>query len=158
MSNAWSNAWDKTVKAVAIIAGFIAGLYGGWSTALTILVIMMGVDFLTGLILGWQCKSDKTDTGGLSSRAGFIGLLKKGVIMLIVLVATMLDKAVGNTAQIFQQATVFYYIANEGLSILENADAIGIKTPKFIHDRLEIMRQQNDDKPPDGPDDNLPAA
>lgn len=146
-----NSAWDKFVKAVAIVSGAIAGLYGGWSATLTILVVMMAADFITGLILGWQCKSDKTETGGLSSQAGFVGIMRKGVIMLIVLVATLLDKAIGNSAKLFQQATVFYYIANEGLSILENADQIGVKTPKFIHDRLEIMRKEHDDKPPDDP-------
>lgn len=149
-----NSAWDKFVKAVAIVSGAIAGLYGGWSATLTILVMMMVVDFITGLILGWQCKSDKTETGGLSSQASFVGIMRKGVIMLIVLVATLLDKAIGNSAKLFQQATVFYYIANEGLSILENADQIGVKTPKFIHDRLEIMRKEHDDKPPDVPPEN----
>ena len=68
--------------------------------------------------------------------------------MLIVLVATQLDRAIGNTAMIFQTATVFYYIANEGLSILENAEAIGVPFPAFIRERLESMREAKD-KPPD---------
>lgn len=143
--------WDKIIKAVAVAAGAIAGLYGGWSTMLTILVVMMGIDYATGVLVAVTGKSSKTETGGLSSKVGFIGLAKKGVIMLIVLLATLLDRAIGNSAMVFQSMSVFYYIANEGLSILENADQIGIPTPKFIHERLEVIREQNDkgDKPPD---------
>ena len=140
--------WEKIIKVAAAVAGAIAGLYGGWSAMLTILVVMMCIDYVTGLLVAWTGRSTKTENGGLSSKVGFIGIAKKGVIMLIVLLATLLDQAIGNTAMVFQGATVFYYIANEGLSILENADQLGVRTPRFIHNRLEIMRDQND-KPPD---------
>lgn len=143
--------WDKIIKAVAVVAGAIAGLYGGWSAMLTILVVMMCIDYATGMLVAVTGHSDKTESGGLSSKVGFIGIAKKGVIMLIVLVATLLDQAIGNTTMVFQSATVFYYIANEGLSIIENADRLGIRTPAFIHKRLEAIRAQNDQggKPPD---------
>lgn len=140
--------WDKILKFVCLAAGAIAGLYGEWSTALTILLIMMGVDYITGVLLAITGKSPKTEGGGLSSKIGFVGLAKKGFIMLIVLVATQLDKAIGNTTMVFQTATVFYYIANEGLSILENADLMGVPFPAFVRERLESMRESKD-KPPD---------
>ena len=140
--------WDKAIKAVCLMAGAIAGLYGEWTMALKILLIMMAVDYITGWIVALAGKSPKTESGGLSSKVGFIGIAKKGFIMLIVLVATQLDKAIGNTSMIFQTATVFYYIANEGLSVLENADLIGVPFPTFIRERLESMRE-NEDKPPD---------
>lgn len=140
--------WEKIVKIACGIAGAIAGLYGEWSTALTILLVMMGVDYVTGVLVAITGKSPKTEGGGLSSKIGFVGLAKKGFIMLIVLVATQLDKAIGNQTMIFQTATTFYYIANEGLSILENADAMGVPFPAFIRQRLESIREQKD-KPPD---------
>lgn len=140
--------WDKIIKAVAVAAGAIAGLYGEWTTALSILAIMMGVDYITGVLVAISGRSPKTDGGGLSSKIGFVGIAKKGFIMLIVLVATQLDKAIGNTAMVFQTATVFYYIANEGLSILENAELMGVPFPSFIKQRLETMREAKD-KPPD---------
>lgn len=140
--------WDKIIKGACLVAGAIAGLYGEWTTALSILAIMMGVDYITGVLVAISGRSPKTDGGGLSSKIGFIGIAKKGFIMLIVLVATQLDRAIGNTAMIFQTATVFYYIANEGLSILENAEAIGVPFPSFIKQRLETMREAKD-KPPD---------
>jgi len=140
--------WDKIIKGAAVVAGAVAGLYGGWSAMLTILLVMMGIDYVTGLMVAWSGKSPKTEDGKLSSKAGFVGLAKKGVIMLIVLVATLLDRAIGNTALVFQSATVCYYIANEGLSILENADRLGVKTPVFIRQRMEDMAEEKD-KPPD---------
>lgn len=140
--------WDKIIKGACAILGVIAGLYGEWTAALSILAIMMGLDYITGVLVAITGRSPKTDGGGLSSKIGFIGIAKKGFIMLIVLVATQLDRAIGNTALIFQTATVFYYIANEGLSILENAEAIGVPFPAFIRERLESMREAKD-KPPD---------
>ena len=134
--------WDKFIKLICAAAGAVAGLYGEWGAALTILLIMMGVDYLTGVLVALSGRSPKTEGGGLSSKVGFTGLARKGFIMLIVLVATQLDKAIGNTAMVFQTATVFYYIANEGLSILENADLMGVPFPAFIRDRLETMREQ----------------
>lgn len=140
--------WDKVFKGICAVIGVIAGLYGEWTTALSILAIMMAVDYITGVLVAITGRSTKTDGGGLSSKIGFVGLAKKGFIMLIVLVATQLDKAIGNTAMIFQTATVFYYISNEGLSILENADLMGVPFPVFIKQRLESMRESKD-KPPD---------
>lgn len=147
--------WDKIIKAVAVVAGAIAGLYGGWSAMLTTLVVMMAIDYVTGVLVAALGRSPKTEGGGLSSKVGFIGIAKKGIIMLIVLLATLLDQAIGNVTFVFQGMTVAYYIANEGLSILENADALNIPTPKFIHDRLEHMRAEAD-KPPDGKADTPP--
>ena len=140
--------WDKIVKILAGVAGFIAGLFGEWSTVLTILVVMMSVDYLSGWIVAWCGRSPKTEGGGLSSKVGFIGLAKKGFIMLLVLVATMLDKAIGNGTSIFQSSLVFYYIANEGLSILENAALLGVKFPEKLRKALETMKE-SEDKPPD---------
>ena len=150
--------WDKIIKAVAVVAGAIAGLYGGWSAMLTTLVVMMAIDYVTGVLVAALGRSPKTEGGGLSSKVGFIGIAKKGIIMLIVLLATLLDQAIGNVTFVFQGMTVAYYIANEGLSILENADALNIPTPKFIHDRLERMRDEADDKPPDGKADTPPEG
>lgn len=140
--------WDRIFKWVCLAVGAVAGLYGEWTATLTILAVMMVVDYITGILVAATGKSPKTDGGGLSSKIGFVGIAKKGFIMLIVLVATQLDRAIGNTAMIFQTATVFYYIANEGLSILENADLMGVPFPAFVRERLEEMREHKD-KPPD---------
>ena len=140
--------WDKILKWAAGIAGAIAGLFGEWNTMLTILVVMMAADYVSGWIAAWCGKSPKTEGGGLSSKAGFIGLAKKGFIMLLVLVATMLDRAIGGGTSIFQSSLVLYYIANEGLSVLENAALLGVRFPEKLRKALESMREQ-EDKPPD---------
>jgi toxin secretion/phage lysis holin len=140
--------WDKILKWAAGIAGAIAGLYGEWNTMLTILVVMMAADYVSGWIVAWCGKSPKTEGGGLSSKAGFVGLAKKGFIMLLVLVATMLDKAIGGGTSIFQSSLTLYYIANEGLSVLENAALLGIRFPEKLRKALETLREQ-EDKPPD---------
>ena len=140
--------WDKIVKALAAVAGAIAGLFGEWNTMLTILIVMMTVDYVSGWIVAWCGKSPKTETGGLSSKVGFVGIAKKGFIILLVLVATMLDRAIGNDTFVFQSSLVLYYIANEGLSVLENAAILGVPFPDKLRKALETLREK-DDKPPD---------
>ena len=140
--------WDKILKIIAGVAGAIAGLFGEWTTMLTILVVVMALDYISGWIVAWCGKSPKTESGGLSSKIGFIGIAKKGFIMLLVLLATLLDRAIGNDTYIFQSSLVLYYIANEGLSILENAALLGVQFPDKLKRALETMRE-NEDKPPD---------
>lgn len=144
---------ESLIKITAAVCGAMAGLFGEWSLALTILVLMMSIDYATGVIVAITGKSPKSEGGGLSSKVGFVGLAKKAFIMLIVLMATMLDRAIGADRMIFQTATVFYYIANEGLSVLENADLMGVPFPAFIKQRLETWREERE-KPPDGTPDN----
>ena len=141
--------WDKVVKIIAGVAGAIAGLFGEWTTMLTILVVLMATDYISGWIVAWCGRSPKTEGGGLSSKVGFIGIAKKGFIMILVLLATMLDRAIGNNTYIFQSSLVLYYIANEGLSILENAALLGVKFPEKLKKALEALREQQEDKPPD---------
>lgn len=140
--------WDKILKALAAVAGAVAGLFGEWTTALTILVVLMAIDYISGWIVAASGRSPKTENGGLSSKVGFIGIAKKGFIMLLVLLATMLDKAIGGGTTIFQSSIVLYYIANEGLSILENAALMGVPFPEKIKRALETMREK-EDEPPD---------
>ena len=140
-------SWDKVIKWLAGIAGAIAGLFGEWTMMLTILVVVMAIDYISGWIVAWCGRSPKTEGGGLSSKVGFVGIAKKGFIMLLVLLATLLDRAIGNETMVFQSSLVFYYIANEGLSILENAALMGVKFPEKLRKALEALREK--DEPPD---------
>lgn len=142
--------WDKVVKIIASIGGAIAGVFGEWSIMLTLLACIMVVDYISGLIVAWRGKSPKTENGGVSSKAGFDGLAKKAMILLVVLLATILDKALGSTAMMFQTAATAYYIANEGISILENVALLGAPFPPAIKDALESMKTKGA-KPPDVP-------
>ena len=137
--------WDDVVKWMAGIAGALAGLLGEWNVFLTVLAIMMLLDYVTGLIVAWRGKSPKTEGGGVSSSVSFDGLIKKAFIMVVVLIATLLDTAIGNTTRVFQMAATMYYIASEGISVLENTALMGVRYPKFIMKALEAMRDSNDD-------------
>lgn len=141
-------SWDRITKAIFAVAGAVAGLFGEWNTMLTIFVVMMALDYITGLIVAACGRSPKTEGGRLSSKAGFVGICRKAVMMLLVLVTTLLDKSLGNETMVFQSSLVFYYIANEGLSILENAAILGVKFPAKLQRALEAM-QEREDKPPD---------
>ena len=84
------------ITTIGIFGSIIASLFGGWTASLTTLLIFMGVDYLTGLIVaGVFHQSPKTVTGALESRAGFKGLIRKGMILLLVLVGHRLDLAIG---------------------------------------------------------------
>lgn len=144
-------AIENVLRVGAAAVGFIAGLYGGWSEAMTVLVVMMVVDYVLGCACALMGKSPKTETGHFWSKVAAVGILKKGVIMLVVLVAIQLDRAIslgGGVAPsgvMFQSAATFFYIANEGMSILENAALIGVPVPKRIKRMLEVMQEENDD-------------
>lgn len=113
------------MMAVGVAGGVIVSLLGGWDTALMTLVIFMGVDYLTGLIVaGLFHTSQKTENGRLESRAGWKGLCRKGVTLLIVLVACRLDLVIGSN--FIRDAVVIAFIANETISIIENAGLMGV--------------------------------
>lgn len=141
-------SWDKIVKTLAAIGGAIAGLFGGWDTMLKVLVVAMVIDYISGWIVAIMGNSLKTESGKLDSEVAWKGLLKKGLALLVVLLGAMLDKAVGQ--DVFRNMVVWFYIANEGLSILENLALAGVPFPQSVKRMLEQMRQEHD-QPPDNP-------
>lgn len=143
MENGISTWWDKIIKIAAGVGGAIAGLFGGFDTVLIVLVSCMAIDYACGLIVAWMGKSPKTEGGKLDSRTGAIGIAKKGLMMLVVLVGALLDRALGTDAEVFRNAIIWFYIANEGLSILENMSLAGVPFPQKIKDALEQLRKKN---------------
>lgn len=139
-----AEVWDKIVRTLAAVAGALAGIFGGWSMLLTVLAAAMVLDYISGLIVAATGKSPKTESGHIDSKVGFAGLAKKGFIMIIVLVATLLDKALGTEAMIFQTAATCYYIANEGISIMENAGLIGLPVPGVVKKALEQLKEKGE--------------
>ena len=125
------------------VGAFISSLYGGWDSAMTTLAIFMAIDYITGLIVaGVFKKSGKSETGALESRAGWKGLCKKGMTLLIVLVAVRLDLAIG--AAFVKDAVVIGYIANETISIIENAGLMGLPIPKVITKAIEVLQKKSE--------------
>lgn len=133
--------WEKAVKLGATILGGIAGMLGEWNVLLTVLAVAMALDYLSGLIVAACGKSLKTESGHIDSKVGFMGLARKAFIIIVVLLATLLDKALGADAMVFQTASVCYYIANEGISIIENAGLIGLPVPDAIQQALDQLRE-----------------
>ena len=126
---------------IGIIGSSIASLFGGWTASLTTLLIFMGIDYFTGLIVaGVFHNSPKTDTGALESRAGFKGLIRKFMILLFVLIGYRLDLAVGTTY--IRDAVCIAFIANELLSIVENAGLMGIPIPAVITNAIDILKKK----------------
>lgn len=131
------------MTAIGIVGSFIASLFGGWDAALTTLVIFMGIDYVTGLIVaGVFHNSGKTESGSLESRAGWKGLCRKGMTLLIVLIACRLD-LIMNT-NFVRDAVVIGYIANETISIVENAGLMGLPIPSAITKAIEVLTKKNE--------------
>ena len=129
---------------VGTVGGFIATLFGGWDTALATLLIFMAVDYATGLIVaGVFHKSQKTENGALESRAGWKGLCRKGTSLLVVLVAYRLDLVIGSN--FVKDATIIAFIANETISIIENAGLMGAPIPAVIVKAIDVLKQKADD-------------
>jgi toxin secretion/phage lysis holin len=136
--------WSKAVKALATVGGAIAGIFGEWSILMTILAAAMVLDYISGVLVAAFGKSLKSEGGHLDSKVGFVGLAKKALIIMIVLLATLLDKALGAEAMVFQTATVCYYIANEGISVVENAGLMGLPVPDVVKRALEQMKEKKE--------------
>ena len=136
----------NVIKAViGILGASIASLFGGWDTAMVTLLIFMAIDYISGLIVAAVFKkSPKTETGALESRAGFKGLFRKGMTLLIVLIACRLDLVMHTN--FIRDAVVIAYIVNERISIIENAGLMGIPVPKAIIKAIDILKRKEDEK------------
>ena len=119
---------------IGVVGGFIASLFGGWDAALITLVIFMGI------VAGVFHNSNKTENGSLESLAGWKGLCRKGVTLLIVLVGCRLDLVMGSN--FIRDAVVIAFIANETISIVENAGLMGVPIPSVIVKAIEVLKKK----------------
>lgn len=117
------------------IAGFLWGSFDGLLRAL---IVFMVVDYLTGIGAAYKDKR-------LNSSVGFVGIVRKGVMLLIVAVGNVVDTQVLGGGGICRSAVIGFYLANEGLSILENAGDLGVKWPKILRDALEQLKKEKED-------------
>lgn len=129
--------------AVGFLFGVISWGFGGFDTPVLALVICMGVDYLTGLIVaGVFHASPKSSGGGLDSRVGWRGLTRKFVTMLIVVVANLADMLL--EANCIRDAAIIGFCANECISVLENAGSMGIRIPKVLVTALDALHNQSE--------------
>lgn len=132
------------LAAVSAVGTFICRQLGGWDATLAALVIAMCVDYITGLVVaGVFHKSTKTDSGALESRAGFKGIVKKGVILLVVWVGAALDTAMGT--DYVRLAITIFFLGNEGISIIENLGLMGIPFPESVTKIFETLKKESND-------------
>ena len=128
-------------SALGVVGGAIAAAFGGWGAGMSTLCIFMAIDYITGLLVaGVFHASKKSESGRLDSRAGFKGLLRKGMILLIVLIAARLDILLNTT--IVRDAVVIAFCANEAISIVENAGLMGVPIPAALRRAIEALSQK----------------
>ncbi len=125
-------------SAFAVGATMLQFLFGGWSLPMQILVAVVIIDYLTGLGAAFVGKR-------LDSRIGSRGIVKKVGFFVLVALAHLLDKGTGMAAPVLQTATIWFLIANEGISITENLGEIGVPIPKVLLDALERLKTKKDE-------------
>jgi len=138
----------KILELLAAAGGAVASFFVQMPPLVWILLAVMTIDYITGLICGAMGKSSKTENGYIASHVAWQGLMKKALILLVVLLAALLDQAVSKGAGIqfeaVMGATCLWFIASEGLSILENVATMGVPVPKILLKLLEVMRAKGD--------------
>ncbi len=137
------NIKNGVLGALAVVGSVVANALGGWDAALKVLVAFMAADYITGILVAalWQ-RSNKSATGALDSKAGFKGLCKKGMILLLVWLGVLLDEAMG--AAYIRTAVVLFFIGNEGISLLENLGLMGVPFPAALKNMLEALKKKGD--------------
>lgn len=126
---------------LGLVGSAIATALGGWDQGLATLLIFMGLDYVSGLIVAAVFhQSTKTDTGTLESKTCFKGLCKKGMTLIFVLVAYRLDLVLG--LNYIRNAVIIAFIANELISLVENAGLIGVPLPNVIIKAIDILQKK----------------
>lgn len=127
-----------------LLGAAIAKLFGGWSDGMTTLIIFMAIDYFTGVLVAAVFKkSKKTESGALSSLACWQGLIKKGITLLIVLIACRLDLMI--QTNYIRDACVIAFCVSEAISILENAGLMGVPIPTVITKAIDVLKKENDE-------------
>lgn len=140
---------ENILKWTAAVIGAVISFISGIPVIMWVLIGMMTIDFVTGLITGMLGVSNKTEGGKLSSRAAFEGLMKKVMVLLVVFLAVLVDLAVQTGAGVsfnaVTGATCLWFIASEGISVLENAAELGVPIPDVLLRALEIMKSGHEE-------------
>lgn len=123
---------------IMVLGSLFTWLFEAWDTPLIVLIVFMIIDYLMGVTKGYVNKD-------LSSRVGLKGIARKGVIFAILIVAVMLDRLLNTGNWLFRSLVCYFYIANEGISILENASELGVPIPSKIKDALIQLRDDKEE-------------
>lgn len=124
--------------ATAGVGTILYFLFGEFDIALQCLLVFIALDYISGIIKAYTNKE-------LSSKIGFRGILKKVGILIIVAVGVLVDRITGDSGAV-RSLVIYYFVANEGLSIIENLSQTGLPIPKSIKNALKILKNQGDGK------------
>lgn len=131
----------KICTLIGVLGGLISAALGGWDYALVTLMIVMCIDYISGIVVaGVFHASKKTENGALESNVGFKGLCRKCMILLIVLIAYRMDLVIGVTY--IRDTVIIGFIANELISIIENAGLMGITLPPALVKAIDILTEK----------------
>lgn len=133
------NAAEVMQMAFAAMGGALGAVLGGWDGFLYALVLFVAVDYLTGVLVAVMRRK-------LSSEAGFRGIARKVVIFCLVAVAQVIDVQIIRNGSVVRTAVIFFYLSNEGTSIVENAAALGLPVPRKLKDVLEQLKDDSGKK------------
>ena len=129
--------------AAGAIGAVISTAFGGWDAGIKTLIIFMAIDYISGLVVaGVFHNSTKTDTGTLESKAGWKGLCRKCMTLIFVLVAYRLDLVIGTNY--IRDAVIIAFIANETISLVENAGLMGLPLPSVISKAIDILQKKTE--------------
>lgn len=129
---------ELVCSVLSMAATGILYLLGGWDVALACLIVAIILDYLSGVIKAYVTKE-------LSSKIGFKGLIKKVGVLVIVMLSVIVDQITGSTGAI-RTLVIYYFVANEGLSILENLAQAGVPVPNSIKNALKVLKDLGNDK------------
>ena len=128
---------DKIDILIGFIGGISSYLLGKWDILMNTIIIFMILDYVSGMSASWLTKS-------WSSEIGYKGLLKKGMIIVMIIISVRLDSILGDET-IFRNVVTFFYISNEGISIIENCVKLGLPIPSKIRNALEQIKEENNE-------------
>lgn len=134
--------WNGIQVAFTALGGFLGWFLGGVDGFLYALIAFVVIDYITGVMCAINDRK-------LSSEVGFRGICRKVLIFLLVGIANILDVQVIGTGSVLRTAVIFFYLSNEGVSLLENAAHLGLPVPDAIKTVLEQLHDRSDGKEPE---------
>ena len=129
--------YDEIIRVcVATVENTFTWLFGAWDTALTVLVCFMILDYITGVLRAFINKE-------VSSNIGLIGIARKLLILVVLIVGVLLDRLLNEGTWVFRTLIAYFYIANEGISLIENCVGLGLPVPQKLQDTLIQLKEGN---------------
>lgn len=126
---------------LAVVGTILSGFIGGFDQLIITLIVFVTVDYITGILAAIYRKS-KTGEGGLNSAIGLQGIIKKVMQLFLVGVVSLLDTLTGFPEPYIRTAVIYFLLANEGISILENVAACGVPVPPFVLKTLDSLKER----------------